>query len=71
MENIGFTSHLDSAEVANATGNGLYRAGNVEGAISAYTEALEAAATITSMTPGRNCESQDDFKCRSKYYANR
>lgn len=70
MEKIGSTSHLDAAEVQNATGNGLYRAGNVEGAISAYTEALKATA-ITNMTPGRNCESQDDFKCRSKYYANR
>lgn len=70
MEKIGSTSHVDDAEVANARGNGLYRAGNVEGAISAYTEALKATAT-TSMTPGRNCESPDDFKCRSKYYANR
>lgn len=69
MEKLGSISHLDAAEVANATGNELYRAGNVEDAISAYTEALEASA----IPPERNCDGQDGFTStdRSKYYANR
>lgn len=55
-----------SAELANATGNRLYREGNFEQAGEAYSRALEDSSRAKEE---RGCA--DDWKCRSKYYANR